>query len=173
MATKEYEAMSLEDQLQVIVRYVANAFHMDLERLAAYRNDKEATIARDVGIWIAHKATTAEALQIVRAFCRRDQGVLTSALNRVEDRRYNDIDFKRRVDDIRDEVLAAFALDGGFVLPKRANKPAPIQVEADHVNWGFTRVTQTCGRQDLEIQNRRFAAAMIAAGYRPTAVLGA
>lgn len=167
------EAMSIEEQLEIIVRYVANAWHIPLDRIAAYRNDKEATIARDVGIWIAHKATKAEALQIVQAFYRRDQGVLQSALNRIEDRRYMDVDFKRRVDDIKDEVCAAFALDGGFVPPRRTEKTPSYAGDADQTNWGFQNTTSSAtGRQRLEVQNRKFAAAMIAAGYKPTQALG-
>lgn len=168
------EAMSIEDQLQIIVRYVANAFHVALDRVAAYRNDREATQVRDVIIWISDRVTKAEVEQIVQAVCRRDKGVLSSALNRIEDKRYADMDFRRRVDDIKAEVLAAFAIDGGYVRSReKPSRVAQCARDIDLINWGFQKTNPLAGRAELELQNRKFAAAMVAAGYKPSEALGA
>lgn len=157
------ELLSVEEQLRIIVSYVAKAFDIVDHFALSETGDPEMIPARNVGIWIAKKLTPASNRWLASAFGIERSQALASAVQRVEHIRNHNPDYRRMVDELYEEVQLAFALDGAIPMTRQDFVSAtPLATQTD-INWGFA--TRSPGRASLEAQNRRFAEAMRAAGY--------
>lgn len=156
--------------LEIITAHVASAFDVPPTELRENASQySRATRARQTAMWML-RDLFGVTLDRIGAAYDRDYSTVAHALRMTNSRIADDAAWKSDLLVLRQRCLDA--IDGKPVPPPKTNlfdsevkltRGEPIFADA----WGY-KAEQSDGRRGLEEQNRAFARAMMAAGYKRT-----
>jgi hypothetical protein len=155
--------MTDEMKLTRIGEAAAETFGTTLADLIGGSKHSEPGQARIAAMWVAFKLMPAtHRKKIAQAFGRNQGEAVGDAVRRVMDMRARHTWFRVKVDGL----YQALEEELGAAQPVRTpqKQDAPIAGSAEDMNWGFS--TRSGNREYFEAQNKRFAQAMGAAGFR-------